>query len=275
MPRLLVTLLLVLMLGKAHADASRQDCASSLEKIQWLSEHYAPYNFVDDQGNPSGMTTEVLQTLFKRLGAEVDPDKIVFLPWARSYRTIQIRPDHGLFSTTITPRREELFQFVGPIVPITVVLIAERSKQLSINSVDDMNQLRIGTVKDDIGEQLLLDAGVSPQAIQHTSYADNLVIQLIRGRLDAIAYAALPTFYYMKQLGAEIGDYQVVHVFSEGQMGVAFHPDSDPFALACLQQELEKLKVEGGVEEVIKRYMGELPHSPPNKPGRRKNKALP
>ncbi|RDE18942.1 ABC transporter substrate-binding protein [Motiliproteus coralliicola] len=262
MHRYLWALLLVLVLGRANADALEDGCASSLEQIQWLSEHYAPYNFVGEQGTPTGMTTEILLTLFQRLGAKVDAENIVFLPWARSYRTIQIRPDHGLFSTTITPQREKLFTFVGPIVPIKVALIAKRDKQLRIGSVEDMNDLRIGTVKDDIGEQLLLEAGVNPLAIQRTSYADNLVIQLIRGRLDAIAYAEMPTFYYMKQLGDNAADYEVIHVFSEAEMGVAFHPATDPLAIACLQEALDKLKAEGGVEEVVNRYIGELPEAP-------------
>ncbi|WP_421868072.1 substrate-binding periplasmic protein [Motiliproteus sp.] len=261
MQRTLWALLLVLILGRANAEALDDGCASSLEQIQWLSEHYAPYNFVGEQGKPTGMTTEILLTLFKRLGAKVDAESIVFLPWARSYRTIQIRPDHGLFSTTITLQREKLFTFVGPIVPITVALIAKRDKQLRISSVEDMNDLRIGTVKDDIGEQLLLEAGVNPQVIQRTSYADNLVIQLIRGRLDAIAYASQPTFYYMNQLGDKASDYELIHVFSEGQMGVAFHPATDPLAIACLQEALNQLKAEGGVEAVINRYIGELPQS--------------
>ena len=92
--------------------------------------------------------------------------------WAKSYKVAQKVKNAMVFSTTRTESRENLFKWVGPVATATVGLIALKSKKIIINKVSDFNKYKIGAVLADVGESLLLDAGVSKKNIQAVCTCD-------------------------------------------------------------------------------------------------------
>ena len=73
-----------------------------------------------------------------------------------------------------------------------------------------MNVLRIGAIRDDIGEQLIRALGIQNQAIQLNDSAYSLARMLERDRLDAIAYAEDIANYQFKLPGVDLSDYETV-----------------------------------------------------------------
>ena len=228
--------------------------AETLADIDWMSEQYPPYNYVDESSTPKGITFDVLFAMFDRIGHDVAPGDIDFLPWARSYRILQEKPSTALFSMTYTPEREKLFQFVGPIIPSVVGVIAKKSTNLTLAEPTDLNNLRIGVIRDDIGHQLLEGIGVDEGAIHLTSNTENMLKMLTKGRVDAVAYGDDIARWYLKSMGANAADYEVVYTLKEGNMGYAFHKDTDPAILEKLQQALDELKAEGEVGRIAAKY---------------------
>ncbi|MDI9245370.1 transporter substrate-binding domain-containing protein [Marinobacter sp. CHS3-4] len=228
----------------------------NLEDIRWISEQYPPYNYVDpDDGKPKGVTFDILMVMFDRLSVDVAPEDIEFLPWARSYRDLQNEPQTALFSMTYTPEREKLFEFVGPIIPSKITLMAPKSAGVSVDSVEEMNQLQIGAIRDDIGEQLLLSKGVDPGQIQLSSKTDALIRKLQAGRIDAIAYGQDIALWTMKSMGMNPNEYESVFTLADGQMGYAFHKDTDPALLSKLQKTLDELIADGTVQSISDEYL--------------------
>ena len=80
----------------------------------------------------------------------------------------------------------------------------------SLKFIEDMNVLRIGAIRDDIGEQLIRALGIQNQAIQLNDSAYSLARMLERDRLDAIAYAEDIANYQFKLPGVDLSDYETV-----------------------------------------------------------------
>lgn len=225
----------------------------TLSELRWYSEEYAPLNFSGEEGVPTGITVDLLQAMMHYLDEPFDPATIQILPWARGYRIIQEQPNTCLFGTNITETRRELFHFIGPAVDNWVTVIAPRAAALSINTIDELSTLSIGVVREDIGELLLLEAGVEADLVRSDS-ARSLIRMLAAGRFEAIAYGELVTFWTLQTEGITPEDYETVYVLSEGVMGYACHRDTDPTLLARLQQALDELRANGTAQTIRQRY---------------------
>ncbi len=232
---------------------SVSQASPTLSDLRWYSEEYAPLNFSGEDGVPTGITVDILQAMMHHLDEPFDPASIQILPWARGYRIIQEQPQTCLFGTNITEARRELFRFVGPAVDNRITLIAPRSAALSINTIEELSALSIGVVREDIGELLLLEAGVEANLVRSDS-AHSLIRMLAAGRFDAIAYGELVTLWMLQKQGSEPEAFATVYVLSDGVMGYACHWDTDPALLAQLQDALDTLLAAGTVETIRQRY---------------------
>lgn len=226
--------------------------AQYLEEIDWMSEQYPPYNFVED-GKPQGITFDVLMEIFKRIGFKKDPKEIKFMPWARSYRKTLREPGTALFSMTYTEKRAKLFKFVRNIVISKIGLIGKKNKNLKISSTEDIKKLKIGVVRDDIGQQLIKALGI--KKLEYSNYAKNMVKKLDLGRIDVIAYGVDVAKWHMKKVNIDPNKYENLYTLKEGEMGYAFYRDTSDDLIKKLQKTLDDLKKEGFVDKVSEKYL--------------------
>jgi polar amino acid transport system substrate-binding protein len=134
--------------------------AAQAAGLQIITENSPPLNYTDDgtdSGKPLGQAVDIVKEIQKRLG---DTTPIEVMPWARGYDLAQKDPGVMLFSTTRTPAREALFQWVGPVGTNEWVFIAKKGSPITINSLDDAKKVgSIGAYKNDAREQFLKDQG--------------------------------------------------------------------------------------------------------------------
>ena len=255
-PRFSVLVTLMALLLGSSAAQSTDDVVELIESVEWMTEEYPPYNFVDPaDGQLKGITVDVLMEMFGLIGARVEREDLLVLPWARSYSRLLKEPGTALFSTTYTEERLKLFQFVGPVIPTRVSVIAAKQGGVNVDSVQDLNQLRIGVVRDDVGEQLIRSLGVTDGAIEYSNYGDNMVRKLDKGRLDAISYAEDIASYQFKLAGIKTSKYETVLVLKDSHMGYAFHQSTDKRVVDTLQAALERLRAEGALERIYRQYL--------------------
>lgn len=94
-----------------------------------------------------------------------------------------LKQDGVLFSTTRTTHRENLFNWVGPIADIKVVVLARKSSQIKVNDPIELGNYPIGVIRDDIGEQQLLQLGVPRESMVEGSTVSSLAEQLLKNAL--------------------------------------------------------------------------------------------
>ncbi|MGY3686934.1 substrate-binding periplasmic protein [Vibrio coralliilyticus] len=215
--------------------------AIELNELQFLTEEYPPYNFTQD-GETKGISIDLLIAAAKSEGIEIKKEDIKVQPWARAYRTTLIKPDAVLFSTTRTRLREHLFQWVGPLSETRIVVMAKKSRQISIENTIDFAQYRIGVIRDDVGEQLMLELGVPRDSMQENSVAETLAQQLAKGRIDLWAYEENVAKWWIKQIGYDTSDFEAVFVLREGELYYAFNLAVDEKLTEKLQRGIDEMK---------------------------------
>ena len=237
----------------AHS-MSPEDAAAALETFTWYSEEYPPYNFKGEDGRPTGMAVDILMAAFERAGVDLPPGDIKIVPWNRSYKFIQKKPKTALFSMTYAPERQTIMKFVGPSVPSNISVIAPTKKGFGKLTAADLGDLKVGVVRDDIGDQLMRKLALSDDVIQRKNSMRQLLFLLRTGRVDAVAYAVDVFKYAMTGSGNNPGDYEEVLVLKEGQLGYAFHNSTAPEVLAPLQKAIDELRADGTIKKIIAKY---------------------
>lgn len=68
------------------------------------------------------------------MGGFVHPDQIHVWPWARSYETVMRNQNAVLFSAARTKVREDMFKWAGPILTLSIGLVAKKIKILLLTT---------------------------------------------------------------------------------------------------------------------------------------------
>jgi polar amino acid transport system substrate-binding protein len=241
-------------LAPGSSTASSSEIARKLEAIHWYSEEYPPYNFSDADGVPTGMAVDILMEAFKRLGVSTRPENIEIAPWNRTYKFIQRRAGTALFSMTYTPERQKLMKFVGPSIPTNISVMAPRSSRITANNVADLSALKIGVVRDDIGDQLVRGLALSDGSIVRKNSLRQLLYLLEAGRVDAVAYASDVFYHSVTNAGHSTAEHEEVFVLKEGYLGYAFHYSTPPDVLEPLQATIDAMREEGVIARIIDKY---------------------
>jgi polar amino acid transport system substrate-binding protein len=233
---------------------SDEEAARKLEALDWYSEEYPPYNYKGKDGVPTGMAVDILIAALSKVGANVPAASFKIVPWNESYKRVQRNPGTVLFSTTITPERERMMKFVGPSAPIRVSVIVPKFKNLVIKSPADLSALKIGVVRDDIGDQLIRKFALSDESIAKKDTLKQLAYFFARGRVDAIVYATSVFSHFLKNSDGDPSLYEEAYLLQEGQVGYAFHHGTPNDVLAPLQKALDSLHADGTVAGIISKY---------------------
>ncbi|MFY0991828.1 substrate-binding periplasmic protein [Halomonas sp. C05BenzN] len=225
---------------------------ASLDGLTFITEEYPPYNFMR-HGRLEGLSVEILERIFAETDTPLTREDIHHYPWARGYETALTEPDTVLFSTTRTSQREALFQWVGPIATDRVSLIARQDSGIRLDDIGDLidSDYRIAIIREDIGAQRLLEAGVPAARLRPAMTNVSAMMMLDRGRVDLWAYGEDVAYWLMEENGLDITDFTSVLVLSESDLYYALHRDTDPRLVARMQSALEALRRRGALRELL------------------------
>ncbi len=215
--------------------------ADALGELTFITENYAPFNYQKD-GEIRGTSVDLLLKMFKQAGTQRGLADIEVMNWARGYQLAQTTKNTVLFSTTRTKSRENLFKWVGPISPTKIAIIGKKNRGIEINSDTDLNNYRIGAVRDDIGELLLLSNGIGREHIYRTNSSKTTARMLIAGRIDLWAYESRVAFFNLREQGENPEDYEVLRVLEESFLYFAIQKDTSDQLVRKLQAALNNVR---------------------------------
>jgi polar amino acid transport system substrate-binding protein len=253
-----ILLLSLLISSPAVAEQDLSDplqVIQAIENLNWITEEYPPFNYRDpNTGKITGASVEVLMQIFAKLGIKSGSINLKLYPWARGYHKVLNDTGTALFSTTYTQERLQDMKFLGPIVTNLFAVIALKSRQLNIESVEDLDQLKISVVRDDVAEQLLVKQGVKPEAIDQLNSGLGMVKKLASGRVDAIAYSFVTTLNLFQQAKINPDDFEIIYILQQSNMGFAFHNDTDARILEPMRKALDELIIDGTLAKILSKY---------------------
>ena len=219
-----------------------------------LTENFPPYNMAINgknfaqEDNIDGIAADIIREMFKR--AEIQYNLTLRFPWDRIYKLALEKPGYGVFVTARLPERENLFKWVGPIGPDDWVLLGKSDSTISLSSLDDAKQYKVGAYKGDAIAEYLVEKGLEPiTALRDQENAK----KLMAGQIDLWASGDPAGRYLAKQEG--ISGLKTILRFDSAELFLALNKEVPDEVVQKLQAELDKMRSEGFVDEILSNYL--------------------
>lgn len=227
---------------------------NALKNLSWLTEDYPPFNYLDESEKLVGIFTEVLFSVYDKLGVELSYENITIVPWARLYRTMEVNPHFAAFSMVSTQNRQNSFILVPlPILTKTSVMVL-KSELKRIKAMKH-EELTIAVVREDIGHHLLNNHGFPAKQVETTS-ASSMLKMLAYNRVDAIAYAEDVAFFQLKKLGLNKGSIVPLIVLDDQSFAnYVFHQDTPTCLVKLFSETITELHQSGALRSIQDKYL--------------------
>lgn len=155
-----------------------------------------------------------------------------------------------MFVTARVPEREKLFKWVGPIGPDDWVLLARGDSPITLTSLEQARQYRVGAYKGDAIALSLEKQGLAPVIVLRDQ--DN-ARKLQAGQIDLWATGAPAGQFLARQVG--ISGFKTVLRFNQAELFLALNKDVPDEVVSKLQKALDELKAEGVDEKIRAKYL--------------------
>lgn len=221
-------------------------CASSpglAEPYTFYAGIVPPFTELNDDGSITGVSVDVVGSLMRTLGQEVDPRGIRHISWARAVFTVETTPGTALFGVARTSRREDKFKWVGPIAELNLGLVARKSEGVVVRGPEDLLRYRLGVVRDSGAAHILEEEyGVPCSAMEMVKNDATQFRMLNAGRVDVVTQADTAAPSQLHKLGLNPADFEMVYVLKRLELYLAFNPAIDDATVARLQAALDDLR---------------------------------
>jgi polar amino acid transport system substrate-binding protein len=232
----------------AVIPCSAANQATSAKDLTYVADpQLPPYNY-QENGKLQGITVDLLEKMWERMGVDSNRSAIKLLPWTEGYQMILTENNTVLLATTRIPEREKLFKWVGPAVPGKYgdyVILAKSEKNITITAPEDLKKYRIGIVKDTIAVQLLQRQGVNEKDLVSENTPASAIAMLKNGTIDALAFNEIASIWLLQQSGANASDYKVAYDLNQGNsydVYYAFNNGTSDSLVQSFQQALNNIK---------------------------------
>ncbi|MBG0789421.1 MAG: transporter substrate-binding domain-containing protein [Desulfovibrionaceae bacterium] len=220
-------------------------------ELTYLTEEYYPFNYTE-HGVLKGVSVDILRQVWGELGEPEHP--IHIMPWARAYdRALNVH-NTVLFSMARIVRRENLFRWAGPIAVTRFVLVAKKSANIALSTLEDAEGYRIGTLRDDISDTLLKKY-TERNKIEAVADMRHNIRKLIDNRLDMVAYEESSWRQIAIKNGLSPDDYETVFVLRETPVFYAFHRDTPSVVVRDFQEALDRVKATDRYQAILEAYL--------------------
>ncbi|MEW6982691.1 substrate-binding periplasmic protein [Colwelliaceae bacterium 6471] len=249
----LISLVLILSFASFETHACAQHEAKDyLKNILWITEEHPPYNYSEPNGELSGISVDILSLVYRELGMELQRKTILNVPWARLFHNVKNYSQNAAFSMATTDERSKLFHLVAlPFkAKVSIMVLKERQELLSQKK---LNELNVAVVRRDMGHQLL-ELQKLPVNKALTINTNSMLKMLIKGRVDAIAYAEDTAIFEL----AKIADDQIVPIYElEGHAlyNYAFNNDTPQCVIDLFSSILNDLDRNGVLSPIRDKYL--------------------
>lgn len=227
----------LILTSPLFSETNRKSCP---EDLIYVTENYPPGNYVDQYGMLKGANVEILKEVWKKLGCLEQEIKVY--PWARAYQKVLTQDNHVLFGMSRTKEREPHFKWFGPISSSHHVLIGLKSDKppITLSNTAEASFYRIGVIRDDVGQKILLNHGVSTESILEHIDLRSTVQGLLNGNVDmvSIGYNA----YADLQRNSSEREFYIIHGISSSEIYFAVSKNVPDEVIVQFQTALDSIK---------------------------------
>ena len=219
--------------------------ASPSGTLQVVTEHWAPYNYLED-GKVKGSSTTIVRQVLEKAGLSY---QISVYPWARSYRMASSQPNILIYSLVRIPPREKLFTWIRPLGSgQPSALFRLKSSKAKPQTLEQAKRWRVVVNQNSMDHTWLIAQGFGQ--IHPSVHLDQSIQMFMRGRVDLIAADENSIVDAIERFGYDPKRVEKVMTLFEAPMYIAMSLDSDPQLVQRLQRAYDELLADGEIELV-------------------------
>lgn len=255
MKKLLSGVLVLLIVITALSGCSKTDKVSDAEKrpvIKIGTDGYPPYNYLDEDGVPTGIDVDLAAEAFGRMGYDVE---VVSIDWERKKELVENGTIDCIWDCFTMAGRLDDYKWAGPyMISNQVVAVNESS---DIYKLSDLAGKKVAIQSTTKPESILLnreDERIPKLGKLICLEQRELIYTFLgKGYADAIAAHETSILQYMK-------DYNVkFRILEEPLMtvgiGIAFANNDTRGLQDELDQVLDEMREDGTSEKIIGKYL--------------------
>jgi len=213
--------------------------------------NYPPFEMVDPQGRPAGISVEIALALGEFLGRPVQIENIRFPGLIPSLKTHKI--DLIISSMTETTERAQSIDFSDPYLRTGLCLLI--SKAAAIESIADADKPNLGiAVKQGTTGQQYAREHLKNARVLVLEGEDACVLEVIQNKAQAFIYDQMSVFKHWQQ--HQDATRAALTPFQEEQWAIGIRKGDDPLK-SRVNAFLKDFKSKGGFETLGEKYLKE------------------
>lgn len=217
------------------------DHITSAKNLTYITEQYPPFNF-QENGKLQGISIDLLEKMWERMGVDLNRSVIKILPWTEGYQKVLDEKDTVLFAMARSPQREQLFKWAGGIGPFRTVIFAKKDRNIRIVSPEDLKKFKIGAIRDDNAIQMLSDKGVNKEDLIIENTSTPIIDMLENGSLDAWAHGEIAGIWLIQQSGNNASDFALPYVIGQTDAYYGFNKETPDTIVQSFQNAIDNIK---------------------------------
>lgn len=234
-----------LMLFGRASDAQQQPPAPPQNGLLLVFDQIPPW-VEDTDGATKGFFADILREMSKLSGVDIT---FAALPWVRALALSGTVPDVCAIPASMTPEREALFTWIGPVYRSEWKFFAVAESAITIGSLEDVRRYKVGVKNGSAQEKFLIQAGgvtLEPVSTDELNFK-----KLLANRIDLWAISAEVPWQYEKRTDRKI---KAVYTFRSGPVGIGCNPRSDGGKIDRMRSALAALQADNRIEAIVQRF---------------------
>lgn len=213
--------------------------------------NYPPYEFLDEDGTPTGYNVELTQAIAEVMGIKVN---FQLSDWGTMRQALEDGDIDILQGISYTEERAQKYTF-SPAHAFVHQSIFTRKGNPVINDISDLKGKSVVVQRQGVMHDYLLDNHIGAKLVLVDTHADAIRL-LASGKHDYALVANLPSLYLSQKLG--ISDIVLSgKAFEAQKYGYAVHKGNESL-LAQFSEGLAILKNTGRYQEIYDKWLGPL-----------------
>jgi polar amino acid transport system substrate-binding protein len=238
-------------------------CGAKDIDIALVTEHFPPYQIIDQNNNISGFTAELMIEAMKRSQYKYSIDAY---PWTVAYNFALQKPNHCVFSIARLPSRENLFRWIGRVTDNNKAIVwgLKSKKNYNISNFEDIKKHSIAVKRNNAPHQALLERGFSEGTNLYVLDNANALINILYSRpeIDCIVADDITIIYRAKLAGIDIDLLQRVYEISDlwSDFYLACNKETDEKIIDNLTIIIDEIHKDGTYQRLLDKWKNNMIH---------------
>ncbi len=219
--------------------------AESAPLVVGTNAEFAPFEFIGDDGNPTGIDIDLINAIGEKIGVAIQIENMSFDALIPALTSGKIGAT--ISGMTITEERKKSVLFSDPYYAASQKIIVKDGS--AVASEADLAGKTIGVQLGTTGDLYVTDT-IKDATVQRYDKGIDAVQDLINGKLDAVVIDEEPANVFLSQTQGLV---VLADRLSDEQYGIALPMGQDEL-LAKINGALADLKADGTLDTIYAKY---------------------